>query len=86
MDFSMRLINHVSGLNRSTPEIARDNLENAISVVFSFIKQVAEEDQEDSLKLLYFDMLNVFESHILPVYATSHVQVCHSFQLTKKPC
>lgn len=68
-------MNAFSGFIRSTSEVARDNLEAAITVVFLYIKKVAEEDNADDLKALYFDLLNVFESHILPVYATSHVQV-----------
>ena len=64
---------------RKSPQlIAKANLDAGIRV---FIQHV---DQEDDIKKLYFDLIKIFETHILPAH-TGHVQFILFYVLSKKP-
>ena len=61
---------------RSRDQICRDNLDQGMKVMFEYIKKYHEVDNNDSKNLndLYQDLLKVFESNVMPSYATGHVQ------------
>ena len=69
-----------AGCHRSVAQVARDSLDSGLMILFNYIKDLAAvsvdpKDEKDPLKAFYFDFLSVFESTLLPVYATGHVQV-----------
>ncbi len=52
----------------SDASVARKNLDAAMNVMFEYVKSCP------SQRRLYNEMLAPFESHVLPAYATGHVQ------------
>jgi hypothetical protein len=65
-----------AGCHRTMSQVARDSLDSGLMVLFNYIRDLAAEDKDkEILKTFYFDFLSVFESTLLPVYATGHVQV-----------
>ena len=58
---------------KSRDQICRDNLDQGMKVMFEYIK-THHDDNENHLNDLYQDMLKVFESNVMPSYATGHVQ------------
>ena len=58
---------------RKFSDVAIESLDNGLVVMFNYVKKLTADD--DAFKSFYFDFLHVFESTLLPVYATGHVQV-----------
>ncbi len=66
--------------------IAKENLDGGMEAFFNFIKTTAEVDgDENSLKSLYSDLLKVFDTHIMPSYATGHVQFLMFYIVSLNP-
>ena len=57
---------------KSREQICRDNLDEAMKIMFEFVKDQGQSDAE--LNKLYEDFLLVFEANIMTSYATGHVQ------------
>jgi len=69
---------------KSREQICRDNLDEAMAVLFDFIKKKHDSSESD-LKSLYEDILRVFETNILPSYATGHVQFVIFYLASLRP-
>ncbi len=56
----------------SDATIARRNLDAAMTVMFDYVESASSTPED--LRRLYPPMLSAFEAHVLPAYATGHVQ------------
>jgi hypothetical protein len=69
------------GCRQNVSHVARNSLDSGLVILFNYIKNLAAitdlktGEDADQLKAFYFDFLSVFETTLLPVYATGHVQV-----------
>ena len=62
-----------TNVRKTRDEICRDNLDEGMKVLFEYIK--SQQDQSgEFLNNFFQDFLKVFESNIMPSYATGHVQ------------
>jgi len=61
---------------------AKINLDSGMAVFIGHVDRACSSD--DELKSLYFDLVKVFESHVLPAH-TGHVQFVLFYVLAKKP-
>jgi len=60
----------------SREQICRDNLDQGMKVIFDYIKENVDSanNSPSIIMSLFDDILKVFESNVLPSYATGHVQ------------
>lgn len=68
---------------RTREQLCRDNLDQGMSVIYTFIE--AHGKSESELLNLYEVIFQVFESNVLPSYATGHVQFVMFYLLSLSP-
>ena len=69
---------------RSLEQVCRDNLDGGMEIMFKYINSQRDKSDE-ALQDFYHVILKVFESNIMPSYATGHVQYLMFYLCGIKP-